>query len=78
MRKHSISDSVSQMMHSYNCNCKYKDKGLCLYILYSDDYIKNSNLIITFHDFKEVRNYHTPKLSGRQESNADGQFTKPF
>ena len=28
--------------------------------------------------FKEVRHYHTPKLSGCQEPNADGQFTGPF
>ena len=32
----------------------------------------------TFYKFKEVRNYRTPKLSGCQEPNADGQFTRPF
>ena len=29
-------------------------------------------------EFKEVRNYRTPKLGGYQEPNADGQFTRPF
>ena len=35
-------------------------------------------LINRFCEFKEERNYHTPKLGGCQGPNADGQFTRPF